>query len=112
MIYKGAPLPTAAVASRAHGVRASQVSLEFLAGVMHRARGCGVQGMCGCTPSGSFASQFGVGGAALCWGALWWLLCGGAQLWCPWFVVEVVGGLLGGHHVMWWGGFVCIGGHC
>jgi hypothetical protein len=112
MKYKGAPLPIATIASRAHGVCASWVLLECLAGVMHRGRGCGVQGVCGHTPGSGFALQFGAGGATLCWGALWWLLCGGAQLWCPGFVVEVVSGSLGGCHITWWGGFVCIGGCC
>jgi hypothetical protein len=62
MIYEGAPLPTAAIASQAHGMRASQVSLECLAGVMCRVHSCGVQGMCGRTPSSGFALQFRVGG--------------------------------------------------
>jgi hypothetical protein len=53
---------------------------------MCRGRSCGVQGVCGCAPGGGFALQFGVGGAMLCWGALWWLLYGVAQLWCPGFV--------------------------
>jgi hypothetical protein len=73
-------------------------------GVMHRGHGCGVQGVCGRTPGSGFASQFRVGGAALCWGALWWLLCRVVQLWYPGFVVEVVSGSLGGHHVTWWAG--------
>jgi hypothetical protein len=30
-------------------------------------------------------------------GALWWILCGGVQLWCPGFVVEVVGGSATSH---------------
>jgi hypothetical protein len=112
MIYEGAPLPTATVASRAHGACASGVLLECPVGVMRRAHSCGVQGMCRRAPSSGFALQFGVGGAVLCWGALWWLLCRGAQLWCPGFVVEVVGGSLGGCRVTSWGTFVCVGGRC
>jgi hypothetical protein len=70
MVYKGAPLPTAAAVSQAHGARASWVSLECLAGVMHRVCSCGVQGMCGCTPSSGFASQFGVGGGRVVLGCI------------------------------------------
>jgi hypothetical protein len=62
---------------------------------MRRAHGCGVQGMCRRAPSSGFALQFGVGGAALCWGVLWWLLFGGVQLWCPRFVLRWLVGHLG-----------------
>jgi hypothetical protein len=85
---RGAPLPTAAVTSRAHGMCASWVLLECLAGVVRRGHGCGVQGVCGCAPGSGFALQFGVGGAALCCGGSCEGVCscGVPGLWLRWSV--------------------------